>query len=181
LAAPWKEAPTRSIWPPPQVGTETITSWQINWGDLTNGNPDIVTYSGNPSTVTHTYAIGPNTYTISASASDQPGTYTALVNLDSAFGGTGRVTTDLGATNDAGYAAAVQGDGKTVVVGTSNNNFAIVRYKTDGTLDSTFGTSGKTITDFGSTDVARAVVLQADPNNPNGAPALHLRRGIQQQ
>ncbi|HEV8003496.1 MAG TPA: PKD domain-containing protein, partial [Planctomycetaceae bacterium] len=46
-----------------------ISSWSINWGD---GN--IQTVQGNPSSVIHTYA-DPNTYPISASATDQNGTY----------------------------------------------------------------------------------------------------------
>ena len=50
-------------------GTDTITSWTINWGDGTQ----VVT--GNPSSVTHTYADGPNSYTISATATDEDGTF----------------------------------------------------------------------------------------------------------
>lgn len=50
----------------------TIVSWTINWGD---GNTSNV--SGNPSSVTHTYASGPNLYTVQASATDNVGTYSA--------------------------------------------------------------------------------------------------------
>ncbi len=52
-------------------GADTITSWTINWGDTT----EVV--SGNPSSATHTYADGPNGYTISATATDEDGTYSA--------------------------------------------------------------------------------------------------------
>jgi hypothetical protein len=51
---------------------QTISSWSINWGD---GNTQTV--MGNPSSVSHTYATGPNSYTIHASASDGNGTYSA--------------------------------------------------------------------------------------------------------
>lgn len=51
----------------------TISSWAINWGDGTA----VQTLSGNPSSVTHTYAIGPHNYTISASATDEVGSYSA--------------------------------------------------------------------------------------------------------
>jgi hypothetical protein len=54
-------------------GQDTISSWTINWGD---GN--VETVSGNPSSVSHTYADGGNpstAYTISATATDEDGTY----------------------------------------------------------------------------------------------------------
>ena len=44
----------------------TIQSWTINWGD--GSAPQTVT--GNPRTVTHVYAIGNQTFTISATAAD---------------------------------------------------------------------------------------------------------------
>jgi hypothetical protein len=50
----------------------TISSWIVNWGD---GSSQTVT--GNPSTVTHTYASGPHAYTINASATDDTGSYSA--------------------------------------------------------------------------------------------------------
>jgi hypothetical protein len=50
----------------------TISSWLVNWGD---GSVSDVT--GNPSSVTHTYATGPNTYTVTATATDDVGTYSA--------------------------------------------------------------------------------------------------------
>jgi hypothetical protein len=53
-------------------GTDTIDHWTVNWGD---GN--VETVSGNPSSVSHTYADGPNTYTISATATDEDGTHSA--------------------------------------------------------------------------------------------------------
>ena len=53
-------------------GTDTISAWEITWGD---GN--VQTVSGNPASVTHTYADGSNNYTISAQATDEDGTYNA--------------------------------------------------------------------------------------------------------
>ena len=50
----------------------TISSWAITWGD-----GHIQTVNGNPSSVSHTYALGPNSYTISATATDDVGTYSA--------------------------------------------------------------------------------------------------------
>ncbi len=52
-------------------GVDTISSWTINWGD------GIQVVAGNPSSVTHTYADGSASYTISATATDEDGTYAA--------------------------------------------------------------------------------------------------------
>ena len=52
-------------------GPDTITQWMINWGD----SVEVVT--GNPASVTHTYADGSASYTITATATDEDGTYTA--------------------------------------------------------------------------------------------------------
>ncbi len=53
-------------------GADSISFWEITWGD---GNVETVT--GNPASVTHIYAAGPNTYTISATATDEDGMYAA--------------------------------------------------------------------------------------------------------
>ncbi len=88
--------------------------------------------------------------------------YTSDGSLDSTFGTGGLVTTDLGGT-DIAEAVALQPDGKIIAVGRAGNDFALVRYTSDGSLDSTFGTGGIVTTDFGGgTDIANAAVLQPD-------------------
>ncbi|MCF7785644.1 MAG: hypothetical protein K9N47_05945 [Prosthecobacter sp.] len=87
--------------------------------------------------------------------------------LDSSFGSGGKVVTPVGSSDDLGQSVAVQGDGKIVVAGYSyngsNNDFAVLRYNTDGTQDSSFGAGGVLIVDFGGGgDQARSVVLQGD-------------------
>jgi uncharacterized delta-60 repeat protein len=66
--------------------------------------------------------------------------------LDSAFDSDGRVTTDLGGSDDGIVAAAVQSDGKIVVVGISPGGFdddaVLARYTSTGALDSTFDGDG---------------------------------------
>ena len=60
---------------------------------------------------------------------------------------------------------AIQADGKIVAAGhafVSTNDFALVRYNADGTLDASFGIAGKVTTDFGNRDIAFAVATQAD-------------------
>ena len=51
-------------------GTDTISSWTVNWGDGA-----METFVGNPTSVTHTYTNGGFTYNILASATDEDGTY----------------------------------------------------------------------------------------------------------
>src|SRR5262245_24661714 len=87
--------------------------------------------------------------------------------LDPTFGTGGKVTTDLqGSSQDDGQAVAVQADGKIVVAGSFQGiDFAVVRYNADGTLDATFGTGGKVITNFGpgfTTDAAQDLAIQSD-------------------
>jgi uncharacterized delta-60 repeat protein len=86
---------------------------------------------------------------------------------DPNFGTNGQVTTDFGATDDAGRAVAIQPDGNIVVVGytlgTSGGfNFAVARYLANGAPDPGFGTNGKRTVDFGSTDFCLAMTLQPD-------------------
>src|SRR5439155_8000924 len=70
--------------------------------------------------------------------------------LDTSFGNGGMVTTDLGSMFDAAYAMAIQTNGKIVVVGQTEGNgydFGMVRYNSDGSLDSGFGNAGIVTTD----------------------------------
>jgi uncharacterized delta-60 repeat protein len=90
--------------------------------------------------------------------------------IDTSFGSGGLVTTNVAGGNDFAQGLAIQADGKIIVVGvasngTTANDFAVVRYNTDGSLDTSFGTGGIVLTAFGTTgffDAANAVVLQAD-------------------
>jgi uncharacterized delta-60 repeat protein len=88
-------------------------------------------------------------------------------NLDPTFGSNGESLTDFGADAD-GYALALEPDGKIVVTGRIFGNFngyfnwIIARFNSNGSLDTTFGSGGRTITDFGSFDAATAVAIQTD-------------------
>jgi uncharacterized delta-60 repeat protein len=72
--------------------------------------------------------------------------------LDASFGTAGTVLTDFGVSAQA-YSMVVQPDGRIVVAGEANidggDNFELVRYKSDGSLDESFGAGGKVSTDFG--------------------------------
>jgi uncharacterized delta-60 repeat protein len=90
--------------------------------------------------------------------------------LDTSFGTDGKVSTDFFMEYDIAYAVALQSDGKIVVAGSASNpnpllrlDFAVARYNSNGTLDTTFAGTGKTTVDFQTMeDEARAVVIQAD-------------------
>ena len=91
--------------------------------------------------------------------------YNADGTLDTTFDGDGKVTTDFtdninGIEN--GKCVTVQADGKILVAGECEGDFAIVRYNTDGSLDTTFSNDGKVITTFGSSEFINSVIVQPD-------------------
>lgn len=103
--------------------------------------------------------------TVGATAYAQPG------SLDGTFGTGGKVTTAIGNNNASGHSVAIQSDGKIVVAGTTYNgvdiggdaDFALARYSMDGSLDNSFGVSGKVTTDFSTSyDYGYAVAIQSD-------------------
>ncbi|MBI3194067.1 MAG: hypothetical protein HYZ34_06300 [Ignavibacteriae bacterium] len=91
--------------------------------------------------------------------------YNSDGNLDNTFGTGGIVTTSISAF-DAAAAIAIQGDGKIVAGGNafgSTLDFAVVRYNTDGTLDSSFNSDGIVIVPIGTGhDVASSMIIQPD-------------------
>lgn len=90
-------------------------------------------------------------------------------SFDNSFGTGGKILTDFLGYHDEAYGVAVQSDGKITVVGASSDgnptgaDFALVRYNSNGSFDSSFGVDGKVRTDFdGGIDVANSVVIQPD-------------------
>ena len=67
-------------------------------------------------------------------------------SLDASYGVNGKILTDIGGINDTANSAALQNDGKLLVAGTSNGNFAVVRYSSSGVLDQSFGNAPVDIT-----------------------------------
>ena len=93
--------------------------------------------------------------------------YNANGTLDSTFSGDGLQQTDIGISRDSAYAIALQSDGKIVVGGSSrsstNDNFALIRYNTNGTLDTTFNSTGTVTTDMGTNnDYVWSLAIQSD-------------------
>jgi uncharacterized delta-60 repeat protein len=110
-------------------------------------------------------------------------------SLDTSFGGTGKVTTPIGPRSGVS-ALAIRKDGKLVAAGSSVSNngsdsaFALVRYHANGTLDGSFGRSGKVTTPIGSREngcfgggyrgaVASALAIQQDGNLAAAGRAAH--------
>lgn len=88
-------------------------------------------------------------------------------SLDLSFDSDGKVTTSFGTGNDLGKSVALQTDGKILVSGYSNNgsnnDFAVVRYNTNGSLDTTFNADGKVTTSIGTNDdVGNSIAIQLD-------------------
>jgi uncharacterized delta-60 repeat protein len=142
-----------------------------------NATGKVLTNFGRDDTAT-AVAIDSNDKIVVAGSSNAGGTYDFAVvrynvdgTLDTTFNGTGRVLTDVGiASGDFGTAAVIQADGKIVVGGLSDASgipydFSLVRYNPNGTLDLTFNTTGKVLTDFtgsGSYDTLQALAIQSD-------------------
>jgi uncharacterized delta-60 repeat protein len=90
-------------------------------------------------------------------------------DLDRTFNGDGKVLTDFGQI-DGIEDLVVQSDGKIVAVGTTKNTstsadtqFALARYTSNGSLDTSFGAGGRVTTEFGArANSAYAVALQGD-------------------
>ena len=92
--------------------------------------------------------------------------YNADGSLDTSFGNAGKVTTALG-TEDSAQALVLQPDAKLVAAGYTWNgskyDFALARYNSDGSFDSSFGAGGTVKTAVGASyDLAYALRVQPD-------------------
>jgi uncharacterized delta-60 repeat protein len=97
------------------------------------------------------------------------GRYNPDGSTDQTFGSNGRVAGGFGTGHGNATGMVLQADGKLLVggsvsyTGTGNSAFIVGRYKTDGSLDQTFGSGGFVITEFtGALDEAFAIALQSN-------------------
>jgi uncharacterized delta-60 repeat protein len=89
---------------------------------------------------------------------------------DNTFGSSSIVTTDFNGDDDCGYSLAIQPDGKIIAGGSSFDNMmdagymALSRYNPDGSLDYTFGDSGKVkqVFVYGGIIDASSLIVQSD-------------------
>jgi uncharacterized delta-60 repeat protein len=95
--------------------------------------------------------------------------YNSNGTFDSIFGANGIVITPIDTNSDMAYSLALQSDGKIIMAGTSNNgsddDFALIRYNSNGSIDSTFGINGIVTTAIGTDDdVALSAAIQQNGN-----------------
>lgn len=94
--------------------------------------------------------------------------YHADGSLDLSFGVGGKVTPTLGGSENVAVSLTLLPDGKLVLAGwcgstTNPLDFCAQRYNPDGSIDGTFGTNGKALTDVGNNlEYAYALALQPD-------------------
>src|SRR5690349_14306949 len=89
-------------------------------------------------------------------------------SFDAGFGSAGKVVTNLspagnppGQVIDVARGVAIDSSGRIVIAGGAGNDFGVVRYEPDGSLDPSFATGGVAETDFaGGIDLARALTIQ---------------------
>jgi uncharacterized delta-60 repeat protein len=138
-----------------------------------DGDGKVFTYFGSGPSAGYSVAIeADGKIVVAGKAMDQKwkvaaARYNPDGSLDSTFDGDGRVATDVGPGDAVGYSVAIQADGKVVVAGTSTNgldqDFALVRYNPDGSLDTSLSGDGKVVTDFGTpADAGRSVAILGD-------------------
>ncbi|MEO5889403.1 MAG: hypothetical protein ABIQ31_04080 [Ferruginibacter sp.] len=138
------------------------------------------------------YSVLDNDYSFSLAR------YNANGTPDTSFNQDGKLSDDSKHDYTVFNCNAIDADEKVIVVGRTWNgsdyDFAVARYNNKGILDSTFSNDGKLTTDFGVTDEAISVAIQADKKiivagntdnskfavaryNFNGTPDLNFGNG----
>lgn len=137
-------------------GEDVATAIAIQFGNGTVNSPDRLVVAG------YTYNGSNRDFAVVR--------YNYDGTLDNTFGGTGKVVTPVGAGEDEGTAILVTGSGTTprtiTVAGLSsngtNNDFALIRYNSNGSMDTTLDGDGKLTTHVGTgDDSARAMTLSS--------------------
>lgn len=97
--------------------------------------------------------------------------YNTNGSLDTTFDGDGKAVTPFSAYYDSAFGIALHANGQAVAAGYGADNaalqtgfnFALARYHSNGTLDTTFSGDGKQMTDlFNFDNYGRAVLIQSD-------------------
>jgi uncharacterized delta-60 repeat protein/uncharacterized repeat protein (TIGR01451 family) len=150
-----------------------IVRWDSN-GDLDPGfgTGGIVTTAFGGLTEATAVAVQPDGKIVVAGAVHNPvgasgfalARYLSNGTLDPAFGSGGKVVTAFAGGYARGEDLAIEPSGRIVVVGSggSGSDFALAAYQASGSLDTTFGSGGQVLTDFGGNDWAASVVIQED-------------------
>jgi uncharacterized delta-60 repeat protein len=96
----------------------------------------------------------------------------AAGDLDTSFSQDGKLRATFGLKDEVAYGVAIQPDGKIVAggytpKGSTQFDFALMRFNSDGSLDTTFSEDGKVRTEFGVESAAFGIAIQ-----PNGKIVL---------
>jgi uncharacterized delta-60 repeat protein len=103
-------------------GGKLTTDFSSNTGSNTDSSSSVALERDGKIIVAGTSTIGSN-------SNFALGRYTTAGALDASFGNGGKVTTDFGTNADDGTSVAVQSDGRIVLAGISNYDFALARYE----------------------------------------------------
>ncbi len=83
-------------------------------------------------------------------------------NLDHSFGAGGKVTTGFGSEDAGARSVAIDARGRIIAAGFGDHTFALVRYRSNGDPDPSFGGDGKLATRFGRrTSIVYAVAIDS--------------------
>ncbi len=153
-----------------------LARYKINGAlDSSFGAYGLVTTDFGGNDISASVAVQPNQKIITAGYSERGTDYVFALarynidgTLDRTFGLDGKVITDFGGYGDQARSVAIQSDGKIIAAGYSDNGsfdyfFALARYNSDGTLDNSFGTRGKVITNI-RPDIEYAYSVNIQPD-----------------
>ncbi len=155
-------------------------------GDSSNGASVLVQSDGKILVAGTSYSLAESDFAVAR--------YTSSGDLDASFDGDGMLTTAIGAADDTASSIALQSDDKILLSGISyrsdgTSDFALVRYQTNGSLDTSFDGDGIKTTEIlntGIVDNSMAVasdgrILVAGTSSSHFAVVRYLPGGISDQ
>lgn len=142
-------------------GTGGKVSFDFGFNNIDQAEDVVIQPDGKIVAVGKSYGIdGEPYYDISLARFNSNGT------LDTGFGVGGKVTTNFG-YHDTAQSVVLKSDGKIIVGGSTLNvgtlsDFSVLRYNSDGSLDTSFGIVGRALLDIGQYDGISAIAQQTD-------------------
>jgi uncharacterized delta-60 repeat protein len=130
----------------------------MNGAPTISGAATITTTYGTPTSSSYTPLLGTPTRTFTM----LPGTYGGV--LDPSFNGLGYETSTFTQGNSYANAVAFSPDGGVIVGGqtySGYDNFSLVKYKSSGAIDTSFGTNGFVLTNMGISSVITALTIDS--------------------
>lgn len=170
----------------PNVRVERFTNWGVQDSTFGSGGFTTVNAVWNPNDFS--IAIQSDQKILLAGGANPMVRLKANGTADTTFGPNGISTTNAGVTIKKIHALS---NGKIIAAGYASNgsnyDFAAVRFNSNSKLDTTFGTSGKTLVDFASrndvafgmvVDLAGKVLVVGGAGHPDNLPAGSYRGAL---